>query len=614
MDATPPDVSQLTRTPVDLSGLLRVLAKNLYSTPEVAIRELVQNAHDGHTRRRIEDTAAFDERISVIADPVHKTLVIEDTGAGLTRAEIDECLATVGAGYTRRLRERVADPALIGQFGIGFLSAYVVASRVDVLTTSYSTPEASWQFTSQSGERYLVSAIPTRPVGTRVILTLAERFHMLADPAVVAPLLRHYCRLLPTPISLVRPDGSAERINEPPPWRVAEPRSLLARQRDNLAFAASLERQFEPICAMEIETAKDAGHARGVLWVQDGGSYATSDNRRVLVYVRGMLVSDDARELLPSWAGFVGAALEAESLEPTASREDVQRDDAFRALAEALKHRLIEGLLEVAQNQATWRRVILRHNEALLGAALADDRLYQVLRDVLRVPTSEGELPIGKVVERSRGEVFISLGQGGAEEILVRALGVPVVDGTRYAVLPFVRRVLRERGVRSVELGTAQGLSELFPPAPIDARRRDILAALFHREGVDLEFTTFSPATLPLVLATDREAELRERIEQDQADKRMGAAILSLARQFTQTLAKRAPQRMFVNVSAPLIERLSRLHELDPPRAAALASTMRALCTLMSRRDDGAADDSVSDALEAISSGLLRLSEPGDES
>src|SRR5262245_9329989 len=125
----------LQKTSVDLAGLMRVLGEALYSTPYVAIRELVQNAHDSCTRRRLETRDDFAAAISVKLSP--GMLVIADNGAGLTDAEIRAYLATVGAGYTRTLRERGEGEELIGFFGLGFLSAFPISERVEVWTCSF---------------------------------------------------------------------------------------------------------------------------------------------------------------------------------------------------------------------------------------------------------------------------------------------------------------------------------------------------------------------------------------------------------------------------------------------------------------------------------------------
>jgi molecular chaperone HtpG len=127
-------------TQVDLGGLMAVLGQHLYSTPVVALRELVQNAHDSLRRRRLEDGEWRGEgRIGVQGDPARGILRITDTGAGLTDHEIHAYLATVGVSYTRSLRERTQSEELMGLFGLGFLSAFVLAEEVTLRTTMPAT-------------------------------------------------------------------------------------------------------------------------------------------------------------------------------------------------------------------------------------------------------------------------------------------------------------------------------------------------------------------------------------------------------------------------------------------------------------------------------------------
>ena len=138
-------------------------------------------------------------------------------------------------------------------------------------------------------------------------------------------------------------------------------------RRQALQFAARFEHDFEPIVTVPLR-ADGNSDATGLLWVQDGATYGTSDNRNLSVFVRGMLLDDDARDLLPPWAGFIGGVIESSRLTPTASREDLQRDDQYRAVQHALLEALIDGLADVAKQQPeAWRRVLTRHNEALLG-------------------------------------------------------------------------------------------------------------------------------------------------------------------------------------------------------------------------------------------------------
>src|SRR5438046_5992062 len=136
-------MSERQRFNLHLPGLLKVLAEHLYTSKKVGIRELIQNAHDSCTRRKIEaGEPYYRPRIDVALDIPRRVVTIADNGNGLTEDEIGTYLATIGRGYTRELRERLAfdspeeAAALIGQFGLGFLSAFLLAGEVTLLTRS----------------------------------------------------------------------------------------------------------------------------------------------------------------------------------------------------------------------------------------------------------------------------------------------------------------------------------------------------------------------------------------------------------------------------------------------------------------------------------------------
>src|SRR5437868_3386628 len=146
---------------IHLPGLLKVLAENLYSTRKVAIRELLQNAHDSCIRRSVEDDARFYRpRVDIAIDHARRVVSISDNGSGLSAEDITTYLATIGRSYTRELGEKLSilspDKAaeLIGQFGLGFLSAFLVASEVTLITRSMQSGSEALRWHSSGDIHY----------------------------------------------------------------------------------------------------------------------------------------------------------------------------------------------------------------------------------------------------------------------------------------------------------------------------------------------------------------------------------------------------------------------------------------------------------------------------
>lgn len=541
---------------VDLDGLMQVLSKHLYSTPMVALRELVQNGHDSIVRRRLEDPQYLEKAgsIQVVGDPKNRTLHIIDSGAGLTKQEIHDFLATVGVGYTRTLRENDDETGLIGMFGLGFLSAFVLADDVYFKTTSYQTSDESWIYHSKNAQEYSVESTENSDIGTTITLTLKEEYEFIAHESVLQNILGKYCVLLQEPLYI---NAHQEAINQdPPPWRRLEGVILhpVQRLKQDLAFATKFERYFEPICTLPIEP-NESSDAVGLLWVQDGATYGTSDNRNLSIFLRGMLLDDNARDLLPAWAGFIGGVIESHQLVPTASREDLQKDAKYDAIQWALSEAIILGLEKIAKYQPeAWQRIILRHNEALLGASLCDERLFLLLKDYLKVPTSQGDLLVKDLTTEKGMHVMLG-GSGGFEEMLFRALQVPVALGDRYAVVPFLRKVGEYSRKPLIEIGTDKGNQYLFQAGKISEVAQEYLTTHL-ADQEDVIAAKFFPAELPLMIVVDRDAELKKRIEDDESNKKISQAALRLARMFTDTIEESNSLKLYINLQNESIQKL----------------------------------------------------------
>ena len=193
---------------IQLEGLIQLLAQNLYADPDVFLREMIQNAHDSIIRRgelaaeRGEPTPPA-PRISVEVDRGAQEIRISDNGCGLTDAEIDAFLSTIGRSGTNELRQRIvaADRGqtveLIGQFGIGLLSAFIVADRVSVVTKSTGHDALHWE--SRGGRDYSVRAGHREYVGTTVILHVSPQHTRYLDSIRLKQIIRTYADFIGVP-------------------------------------------------------------------------------------------------------------------------------------------------------------------------------------------------------------------------------------------------------------------------------------------------------------------------------------------------------------------------------------------------------------------------------
>lgn len=611
-------VSELKQVGVDLGRLVKLLGDNLYSTPEVFLRELVQNAHDAITRRQIE--SGWDGEPEIVVSSFRDgagraMLAIEDNGCGLTAGEIHEYLATIGRGVTGDLRTRGADRAdggspLIGAFGLGFLSAYVVSDLVTFATTSYQRPGEAWVFSSRGGNTYSVDRRrEVGPVGSRLELTLKDEFERLADHRQLFRGVARSCALLPHPI-YVSSAQSSNRVNgRRPPWRGDSGEAPWFRwHADALGWLHEQDNVYPPLAVMPVG-GEPGDAARGVLWLNDFYSFANNDHRSVKVYIRNMLVADNERELLPHWAGFVSGAIEADELTPTASREALRRDDAYAEVRRILERDLLRGLSELARaapstpQNALWRRVRDRHNHSMLVACCANDDLMEALRDELVLETSAGRYTVRELARLDRGRVCVSSGRSGVDALFAKVRGQPVVDGRVAGHRLFLQRYFEFNDEKLICLGQDDHNS-MFPRAEADPAIEDFARRTLAQPGDELRFTTFEPASLPIVRIWNEFAEARRRFAEDEGRRRISLGALRLAKAVLEAEAGDAQSYLYINVSSPIWRSIL---AAEPGRQTAAAALMNSLVALLDENAGPGREKALEQALLNFLNGLNSL-------
>lgn len=524
---------------VDLAGLLRVFGGHLYSTPEVFVRELVQNALDAQVMLSSAGTRPV---VRVKIDAQASTIALEDAGLGLDREGLREQLSRIGSSSKRGSKQA----GVIGQFGIGLLSGFLVADRLVVETKTEHGEPLRWDASVNGEYRVEVGARTSR--GTTVTVHLRERDRGYADAAVLRRILAHHVTYVDATIELIA-SGRVESITQTAPW---------LRELDELAAELAEVDGYEPLALRRFQH----GASRGVLWLR--GSEA-SRAATCAAYLHGMLIDESERSLLPQWATFCGAAIDAVDLSPTASRESFVRDNAWRQLCAAIKAELVAWLLELCSSE-TFNVLMRRHHRALAAACLEDAALLEALAGQLPFATNLGVRTLDSLAVDNRIHYATRRDDFARLAPLLTARGELLVNASHVHEPELLAAWKRLRHGLQLELMSFERLGEFAEPA-IEHQLRfagllDAATGLLSPYDVRVELCRFAPSEVPVLVLAD-ESRLRERA------RKLGGVGTPLQRALVaELLAVRQAvfTPMLVNVDNPLI---SALPELGSPERGA---------------------------------------------
>jgi molecular chaperone HtpG len=581
-----PDEFKVLPIEIHLPGLLKVLGEHLYSDPRVAVRELVQNAHDSCVRRRQEDTALADDyapRIIVRLDAEKQQLIIEDNGSGLTHDEITTFLATVGRGYTRELRERL-DIAqreealdLIGMFGLGLLSSFMIATRIEITTSSYRASDEAWCWISEGKQSYALRKASQHDVGTTVCLDLREDARFLLDPSILSDVLSLYTAFLPIPIYLG--NELTQVNNSPAPWAENDrPEPGQVARYTAWVEARTHSRPLTVLPLEDIRTAEgEIVPLHGVLYVPARSVISIQEYGDVTVYVRHMLITERERDLLPGWARFVSGIIDCPLLNPTASRESLRHDETYTAVQNALESILLAHFEKLAdQAPLDWQAIIHAHNDLIKGWSVRALDLFTRVADLVNFKTSRGELTLPEYLRENPGRIFYYNNEDGITQALAlfEARRLAVIDARWFADTAFLKTYGEVYGIPVEELTPAA--SYLFTPVEDHEGVWQALMEGCRAQGFPVRLLSYEPDHLPIILIYPAGARQVRRAQQSMTDGRFAGPIRSLVRGY---LEKQKTDEsvikgvLHLNVRNPL---LRRLRDLGPTH-----SNFSALITIL---------------------------------
>ena len=385
--------------------VLRLVIHSLYSHKEIFLRELISNASDACEKLRFEAIAkpelqgADELAIRLIPDAAAGTLTIKDNGIGMSREDAIDNLGTIARSGTKRFLETLSgdsakDAKLIGQFGVGFYSAFIVADRVTVLSKRPEAAGVQWE--SDGEGSYEIRASGKSDRGTEVILHLREEDKEFLEGPRLRQLVRKYSDHLSLPIVLVS-DGKDETLNQAKAFWT-RPKSELTDDDYRAFFKHITHGEDEPRAWAHNKVEGNIEYT-SLLYLPRSAPFDLFDREQragIQLYVKRVFIMDKAAELLPPWLRFMRGLVDSSDLPLNVSRELLQNNRTVDKIKSALVKRTLDLLEDLAANDSAGYAEFWKSFGAVLKEGIIEDpgqqaRIAKLLR--LRSTDAAGDAP-----------------------------------------------------------------------------------------------------------------------------------------------------------------------------------------------------------------------------
>jgi molecular chaperone HtpG len=358
----------------DVAKLLHLMVHSVYADKSVFLRELIANAADACERLRYEAIAEpallgddVKPRITLAIDAEQKRLTVEDNGIGMSRDELAEALGTIARSGTKAFLDRIEakqpddETALIGRFGVGFYSAFMVAERVEVMSRRAGA-DAAWLWSSDGKGTFSISPLPLADAparGSRVVLHLMDDAKIYAERFTVERLIKAQSGHVPVPIAIVDKPGNepAEITDGAALW--AKPKAEISAA-DYTDFYRSIAGQFDEPTATIHYRAEGRQDYTTLLFIPGSRPFDLFDpdrKGRIKLYVKRVFITDDA-DILPRYLRFVRGVVDSADLPLNVSREKIQESPLLAAIKKGATNRVLTELERLADKEPdTYARI-----------------------------------------------------------------------------------------------------------------------------------------------------------------------------------------------------------------------------------------------------------------
>ena len=589
---------------VETAHIFPIIKKWLYSEKDIFLREIVSNAQDAITKHKRlvslgqteDDETAY--RITVTLDKTDKTLSVSDNGIGMSEDELLRYLGNIAlSGALEFIQKYEGENAednkngIIGHFGLGFYSAFMVADTVEVITKSYTdTPAVRW--VCKADGSYELSAAERDSKGTTVILHVTDEEAAYLDAFKIRDMLDKYCSFMPTEIyfedaSAEDKDDSAEASEEKPIndtfplWQKLPSECTPEEYKD---FYRKVFRDFrEPLFWIHIN-ADYPLNFKGILYFPRLNNQYESIEGQVKLYYNQVFVADNIKEVIPEYLLMLRGVLDCPQLPLNVSRSYLQNNTYVAKVAAHIVKKVADKLNALCENEReTYEGVWDSIRPFVEYACMRDRKFYDRAKDSVLLHLTNGsyvtvaaylesakekhENTVYYTTDREQQARYVSLFEDQGISI---AIMEQLIDTQFVQMLESYDQTVK---YLRIDADVATALTEEND----DTTDNEVLTALFRKvsgkEDLEVKYRSFKDATLPAVLTVSEESRRMEEMMKMYAMQSGGEAPdFPIA------------YNMTVNNASPLIARLNTLASDEPTKAEMMASMIYRLSMLSQRK------------------------------
>ena len=341
----------------DTGKILDIVIDSLYSQKEIFLRELVSNASDAISKRQFDSlqgaaAGSFEGQISITVDKKAKRLTIEDNGIGLNDEDLKNTLGSIASSGTKAFVEQLeqsgekskSQSQLIGQFGVGFYAAFMVAERVEVLSRKLDS-EKAYCWTSDGKSGFTISPADKQKTGTQITLSLKSDAKEFLEEARISHLIKKYSDHISFPISWLGKDGEPKRLNASTALWTKPAKDI--SDDDYRSFYNGVSASYDKPFATLHNKTEGVVEFTSLLFIPSVAPYDLYDPDRkskLQLYVNRVFITDQCDELVPKWMRFLRGVIDTPDVNLNVSREMLQHSPVITKIRKSLVKRVLSEL------------------------------------------------------------------------------------------------------------------------------------------------------------------------------------------------------------------------------------------------------------------------------